>query len=307
MNIAIFAFNRPDLLQRTLTALAANELVDKASLTIFCDGPRHEKDEPGTRAVRELAKKARGFATVEVVERPKNMGCAASIIDGLTEMFRLHERLIVIEDDIVTSSYTLRFLSEGLARYADNEKVFNIAAWSPPHIARNIPANYPYDVYAIPRFNCWGWASWRDRFQDIDWDVQDYQIFKNSPQLRKAFNAGGDDLSSMLDDQMQGKIDTWDIRADYARFKKNMLGINPVRSYALNIGMGSGTHTTTATTYWDSDISLAVEHPRFINDVTVDIRIHKIYHACYSPKKHSLPVRAINKLTRMLSGKNLIS
>lgn len=289
MNIAIFAFNRPDLLQRTLTALAANELVDKASLTIFCDGPRHEKDEPGTRAVRELAKKARGFATVEVVERPKNMGCAASIIDGLTEMFRLHERLIVIEDDIVTSSYTLRFLSEGLARYADNEKVFNIAAWSPPHIARNIPANYPYDVYAIPRFNCWGWASWRDRFQDIDWDVQDYQIFKNSPQLRKAFNAGGDDLSSMLDDQMQGKIDTWDIRADYARFKKNMLGINPVRSYALNIGMGSGTHTTTATTYWDSDISLAVEHPRFINDVTVDIRIHKIYHACYSPKKHSLP------------------
>lgn len=57
MNIAIFAFNRPDLLQRTLTALAANELVDKASLTIFCDGPRHEKDEPGTRAVRELAKK----------------------------------------------------------------------------------------------------------------------------------------------------------------------------------------------------------------------------------------------------------
>lgn len=301
MNIAIFAFNRPDLLQRTLTALAANELVDKASLTIFCDGPRHEKDEPGTRAVRELAKKARGFATVEVVERPKNMGCAASIIDGLTEMFRLHERLIVIEDDIVTSSYTLRFLSEGLARYADNEKVFNIAAWSPPHIARNIPANYPYDVYAIPRFNCWGWASWRDRFQDIDWDVQDYQIFKNSPQLRKAFNAGGDDLSSMLDDQIQGKIDTWDIRADYARFKKNMLGINPVRSYALNIGMGSGTHTTTATTYWDSDISLAVEHPRFMDEVSVDYYIHKIYLSCYNRKKCSLPVRVIKKVYKILT------
>lgn len=301
MNIAIFAFNRPDLLQRTLTALAANELVDKASLTIFCDGPRHEKDEPGTRAVRELAKKARGFATVEVVERPKNMGCAASIIDGLTEMFRLHERLIVIEDDIVTSSYTLRFLSEGLARYADNEKVFNIAAWSPPHIARNIPANYPYDVYAIPRFNCWGWASWRDRFQDIDWDVQDYQIFKNSPQLRKAFNAGGDDLSSMLDDQIQGKIDAWDIRADYARFKKNMLGINPVRSYALNIGMGSGTHTTTATTYWDSDISLAVEHPRFMDEVSVDYYIHKIYLSCYNRKKCSLPVRVIKKVYKILT------
>ena len=301
MQIAVFAFNRPDLLQRTLTALAANDLADKASVTCFCDGPRHEKDEPGTHAVRELAKKAQGFASVEVVERPKNMGCAASIIDGLTEMFRLHERLIVIEDDIVTSPYALRFLSEGLAHYADNEQVFNIAAWTPPHIARNLPAEYPYDVYAIPRFNCWGWASWRDRFQDIDWTVKDYRTFKNSPQLRKAFNAGGDDLSSMLDDQMQGKIDTWDIRADYARFKKNMLGINPVRSYALNIGMGSGTHTTTATTYWDSDISLAMEHPRFMDEVSVDYYIHKIYLSCFNRKKCSLPVRVIKKLYKILT------
>lgn len=307
LTITLFCFNRPDLFQRTLTALSRNLLADKTSLTIFCDGPRHEKDEPGTRAVRELAKKAQGFASVEVVERPKNMGCAASIIDGLTEMFCLHEQLIVIEDDIVTSPYTLRFLSEGLAHYADNEQVFNIAAWTPPHIARKIAVDYPYDVYAIPRFNCsGGWASWRDRFQDIDWSVKDYQIFKNSPQLRKAFNAGGDDLSLMLDDQMQGKIDAWDIRADYARFKKNMLGINPVRSYALNIGMGSGTHTTTATTYWDSDISLAMEHPRFMEDVSIDARILETYLACYKGQKRSLPVRAINKLSRMLSGKNLI-
>lgn len=306
MNIAIFAFNRPELLHRTLTALAANDLADKASVTFFCDGPRREKDEPGTRAVRELAKKKQGFAAVEVVERPKNMGCAASVIDGLMEMFRLHERVIVIEDDIVTSPHTLRFLSEGLARYADSENVFNIAAWTPPHIARDLPVDYPYDVYAIPRFNCWGWASWRDRFQDIDWDVIDYQEFKKSPQLRRAFNVGGEDLSPMLDRQMESKINSWAIRADYARFKKNMLGINPVRSYALNIGMGSGTHTTTATTYWDSDISLAVEHPRFMEDVSIDTRILETYLACYKGQKRSLPVRAINKLSRMLSGKNLI-
>lgn len=307
LSIAIFAFNRPDLLQRTLTALAANDLADKASVTFFCDGPRHEKDEPGTRAVRELAKKAQGFAAVEVVERSKNMGCAASVIDGLTEMFRLHEQLIVIEDDIVTSPYTLRFLSEGLARYADNERVFNIAAWTPPNIAPNLPANYPYDVYAIPRFNCWGWASWRDRFQDIDWAVQDYQEFKNSPQLRRLFNAGGEDLALLLDMQMAGKINSWAIRADYARFKKNMVGINPMRSYTLNIGMGSGTHTTTASTYWDSDITFAPENSRFIDDVTIDRRIQKVYYACYKKQNKSFPIRVVNKLSRILLGRNLIS
>ena len=198
--IALFAFNRPDLLARTLTALAANELATSSALTIFCDGPRHEGDEAGTRAVRALARSVTGFARLEVVERPHNMGCAASIIDGLTEMFRRHERLIVIEDDNVTSPHTLRFLNEGLARYADNEHVFNISAWTPPNIARKLPSDYPYDAYAIPRFNCsGGWASWSDRFLDIDWDVKDYQTFKASPQRRKAFNAGGEDLSAMLD------------------------------------------------------------------------------------------------------------
>ena len=305
--IALFAFNRPDLLQKTLTALSANDLADTASLTIFCDGPRHEKDEPNTRAVRELAKAIKGFYSVEVVERSKNMGCAASVIDGLTEMFRLHEKLIVIEDDIVTSPYTLRFLSEGLARYTNNEKVFNIAAWTPPHIMRQLADGYPFDVYAIPRFNCWGWTSWRDRFQDVDWEVQDYQTFRDSPQLRKAFNTGGEDLSPMLDMQMAGKINSWAIRADYARFKKNMLGINPLNSYTLNIGMGSGTHTTTATTYWDSKITLAPEYPRFMDTVTVDERIQKIYHTCYSKQNRSFPIRAFNKLSRIILGKNLIS
>ena len=189
---------------------------------------------------------------------------------------------------------------------AELQKVFNIAAWTPPHVMRKLAGKYPYDVYAIPRFNCWGWASWRDRFQDIDWSVRDYLKFKDSPQLRKAFNAGGEDLSPMLDMQMAGKINSWAIRADYARFKKNMLGINPVRSYALNIGMGSGTHTTTATTYWDSDISLAAEQPRFMDDVIVNERIQKIYHACYSKQNRSLPVRALNKLSRMVSGRDLI-
>lgn len=304
--IAVFAFNRPDLLQRTLDALAANILAAESHVTIFCDGPRTEEERIKTDAVRAVAHAAQGFASVTVVEREQNMGCAASIIDGLTRMFAEHERLIVIEDDILTSPYTLKFLNDGLEFYEKYKTVFNISAWSPPAKIFPIPKSYPYDVYAVPRFNCWGWASWRDRFDKIDWNVSDYEEFRKSDVLRRAFNAGGDDMAAMLDDQMEGKINSWAIRADYARFKKNMVGINPVRSYARNIGMGSGTHTTTATTYWDSDISLAVANPCFMDDIYVDKRIHEIYLSCYKGQKRFFPVRAINKLSRMIVGKNLI-
>ena len=286
--IAIFAFNRPDHLRRTLEALAANELAAESHITIFCDGPRTEEEKIKTDAVRAVAHAAQGFASVEVVEREQNMGCAAAVIDGLKQMFAHHEKLIVIEDDILTSPNTLRFLNDGLDFYQNKKTVFNISAWSPPAKIFPIPKDYPYDVYAIPRFNCWGWASWCDRFQNIDWNISDYADFKQSPHLQKAFNAGGEDLSPMLHAQMQRRINTWDIRADYARFKKEMVGINPVFSYTTNIGMDSGTHCTDGCTRFDNDISLAKKEVTLLSNVSVNEEVRKAYCAVYADNRSLL-------------------
>lgn len=49
--IAVFAFNRPALLARTLAAPAADEPASASPLTIFCDGPRHEGEAAATQAV----------------------------------------------------------------------------------------------------------------------------------------------------------------------------------------------------------------------------------------------------------------
>ena len=68
--IAIFAFNRPEHLQRTLDALAANSLADKSHVTIFCDGPRTDEERAKTDAARAVAcaeiDKGR-FASVNIV------------------------------------------------------------------------------------------------------------------------------------------------------------------------------------------------------------------------------------------------
>lgn len=283
--IALFAFNRPDHLRRTLEALAANNLAAQSDLTIFCDGPRSDTETEQTNAVRKMAKSAQGFASLSIVERDKNLGCANSIIDGLTQMFAQYEKLIVIEDDILTSPHTLRFLNDGLDYYADDKRIFNISAWSPPPSLFKIPRDYPHDIYAIPRFNCWGWASWRDRFENIDWNISDYTSFKTSPQQRKAYNAGGEDMSPMLDAQMTGKIDSWAIRADYWRFKNGQLGVNPVRAYTTNIGMDCGTHCNGPTSSDGNHIELAKPHPFFVKNILVNKDIEKSYKNFYSPKK----------------------
>lgn len=301
--ITVFAFNRPDYLQQTLAALAANVIAAQSHITIFCDGPRNAAEQLKTDAVRSTARNAAGFASVSVIEREKNYGCAASVIDGLRQMFSAHDRIVVIEDDILCSPHTLGYLNEGLGRYKDQKSVFSVAAWSPPHRIFPVSNNYPYDVYAIPRFNCWGWASWRDRFDSVDWDVADYEVFKKSPTLRAAFDKGGEDLCGMLDAQMEKKINSWAIRANYHLFKLGCVGIGPVISYVTNIGMKSGTHGTEDAISFDNDIdeAIAVQDLRWMDHIFVDAKVQKQFTRIY--KRNSRVVCIIKK---MLSNMGLL-
>lgn len=296
--IALFAFNRPDFLRQTLHALAGNDLAGQSDLVIFCDGPRDDAERTMTDRVRAVAEEANDFKSLRVVARERNFGCAQAVIAGLHEMFSAHERLVVIEDDILCSRYTLSFLNACLEKYAAEPAVFSIAAWAPPPHLVAIPPDYPYDAYFTPRFHCWGWASWRDRWERIDWDVADYDVFKRQPCLQRAFCQGGDDLAPMLREQMEGNLDTWDVCMDYARFKHGCLGLNPVVSYTTNIGMGCGTHTTQATTLFDNDLSRALQSPRLPDHVFMDREIVKrryLMHVTYPLWK-----RAVRKLLRIM-------
>lgn len=302
--VVLFAFNRPEHLSRSLAALAGNDLAAESELTIYCDGPRNENDLRQTEAVREVACRATGFKSVTIVAREQNLGCAASVIDGVTRSFTEHSKLAIFEDDVLTSPHTLSFLANCLEKYEENQSVFSISAWSPPPSLLKIPATYPYGAYFIPRCNVWGWGTWRERWKRVDWELPDYAAFKCSKTLRKTFNAGGDDLSAMLDAQMDGKLDTWDVRMDYARFKCGCVGLNPTISYTTNIGMGSGTHSTQATKRYDNDISLAAAKPELPDHVFVASDMLAAYRKVYAPP--SLLTRAVNKGSRILFGKNLI-
>ena len=303
-DIVVFGFNRPDLLERCLAALGQNTLAQECILTVYCDGPRNEKDLHLVEATRKIARAAKGFKSLTVIERQENYGCAASIIAGITQSFENNDSLAIFEDDILASPHTLSFLAACLGKYARTRSVFSISAWSPPPTLLSISKTYPFDAYCIPRCNIWGWATWKDRWQSIDWSIVDYAAFAENPNLRHAFNSGGNDMTHLLEAQMAGKLDAWDIRMDYSRFKQGCVGINPVISYTTNIGMGSGTHTTVLTTRYDNDISKAIPNPRLPDHIFVDKAILPVYQKIYATPP--LWVRCVNKAARMTIGRNLI-
>jgi hypothetical protein len=152
--IALFAYRRRDHLDATVRSLLGNPEAPRTALTIFCDGAKGEKDAEGVAQVRAYAAGVTGFASVEVVERPRNFGLAASIIVGVTTMLARHERVIVVEDDLLVSPHFLAYMNDGLDRYADDEKVASIHAYIYP-LHQPVP-----ETFFLRGADCWGWATW---------------------------------------------------------------------------------------------------------------------------------------------------
>ena len=121
--IAVFAYDRPDHLQRCIAALQASDLAAGSDLFVFSDAPREPARSPMVKRVRDYIRTISGFKTLTVIEQPKNLGLAASIITGVTKLTGEFGKVIVVEDDLIVSPYFLRFMNDGLYTYADNDTV----------------------------------------------------------------------------------------------------------------------------------------------------------------------------------------
>jgi len=296
--VAVFAFNRPAHLARVLAALAGNDLAAATDVTIFCDGVRGPRDLEACGQVRDVAHAAEGFRRLEVVPREENLGCARSVILGTEQMFGLHKRLVVIEDDVVAGPHALRFLNAALEHYAESPNVFSIAAWAPPRRLLRLPPDYPFGSYFFRRFHCWGWASWRDRWVRNDWTVPGYETYRRCRSLRAAHAEGGADLPGMLDAQMESRIDSWAIRAEYTRFRSGGVTLYPRTSFVRNIGIdGTGTHCGSSDPFQGNDgLSEPTGRECFPSAAYVDPRIARAFRRVYNRG------RVLNGLRRLLVG-----
>ncbi len=238
--IVLFVYNRPDHTKKTVEALKKNRYANESNLFIFSDAPKNKNSVKEVRKVREYIKSITGFKNITIKEAKTNKGLANSVIEGVTEIIDKYGKVIVLEDDLITSVNFLEYMNEALEFYNKDKKIWSISGYNPPI---KIPGNYKNDVYLGLRASSWGWATWDDRWDKNDWEVKDYSNFKLDKKSQKLFNHGGDDMSEMLKNQMEGKIDSWAIRWCYNQFKTKTFTIFPIISKVQNIGMdGSGVH-----------------------------------------------------------------
>lgn len=248
--VVVFAYTRLEHLKKTLYSLEKNLFARESDIYIYSDAAKTPDEEEKVIEVRKYIdefQKTSVFCNVFVTKADKNKGLACSVIDAVSDIINRFGNVIVVEDDLCVTSDFLEYMNRALDYYEKNENIWSISGYT-----AFLPSlrEYEYDVYLSYRGSSWGWATWKNRWNKVDWNVSDFEKLKKNKRAIKKLNRGGEDMFKMLSRQMEGKIDSWAIRWCYQQSKENMYTIYPKYSKVLNNGLdGSGEHCCVTDTY----------------------------------------------------------
>lgn len=264
--ICLFVYKRPDLTIKTVTSLKENLYANESDLFVFSDAPKNDKDKYLVSEVRKYIKSIDGFKSVKIIERENNLGLAESIISGVTEVIDQYGKVIVLEDDLLTSKYFLKYMNEALDKYENENNVISIHGYVYP------VKNKPPETFFLKGTDCWGWATWKrawDTFEKNGKKLLDEIIEKK---LAYGFDHNGTTNNiKMLKRQIKGEVDSWAIRWHASAFLQNKLTLYPCKSLINNIGMGGESTHLKKTNIYETDV---YNKPIELKDIPIEENIY---------------------------------
>lgn len=289
--VVLFVYSRVEHTRRTIQSLSECYGSDKTDLIIFSDGPKGKENQRDVDDVRNFLLTIKGFKSIKIHCQENNLGLGGSIIRGVTHVLKEYEAVVIIEDDLVFHPSFILIINLMLRQYKTSPEVGSVTGYALPI---NLPNFYKYDFYCSLRHSSWGWGTWRRVWANIDWEISDYGDFIISPNRIKRFNRAGPDLTRMLKQQFEGKIDSWSIRFDYNMSKWGLISVCPTLNLVQNTGCdGSGTHCGSAEFFYNKFPTLTLNKlDRFPENFSINREIER---NTYSFFKNSIFKRALLK------------
>lgn len=245
--IILFVYNRPEHTRKTLEALADNFLADVSILYVFADGPKKDADESMVESLnntRRIIKERQWCKEVVIIESDINKGLADSIVEGVTSVINKHGKAIILEDDIVTTSGFLKYMNDALNLYEEDKEVMHISGYLPTTMGQEKLS----ETFFIRYMNCWGWATWKDRWSLLSTDSESlYQTAISLPDIAELDFKGelNPHILEQLDNNRKGIMKTWAVKWYVSIFIQKGLCLYPHKSLVNNIGFdGSGENCT---------------------------------------------------------------
>lgn len=289
--IILFTYNRPSHTKLTVEALKKNRLAKDSELHIYSDGILNGSDRESVAEVRKFIAEIEGFKSVHILEREGNLGLSGNIIDGVSSILSNHDRVIVLEDDLITSPWFLTFMNEALESFKNETKIGHIHGFCFP--IENLP-----ETFLINWCGSWGWATWRRAWHRFNPNGEELLTELKKRKLTHRFNFNGKyPYTRMLQQQVKGKNNSWAIRWNASLFLNDVLSLNAGRSLVQNIGFdGTGMHCG------DQEIYVTELHTNRLkinnSDPIENLKVrHKI--GLYYREKNSFTAKAKRRLKKI--------
>ena len=237
--VILFTYNRPYHTRATVESLRKNEGAQQTELVIYSDGAANDQAKQSVTEVRKYLATISGFRSVRVIERERNFGLGKNIISGVTEEIEKYGRVIVLEDDLLTSPYFLNYMNEALRVYEHHTEVISIHGYVYP-----VGAQLP-ETFFLKGADCLGWATWKRGWKYFDEDGSRLLKALKERKLEESFDFNkAYPYTRMLEEQVSGLNHSWAVRWYASAFLNNMYTLYPGRSLVFhNGGDGSGTNT----------------------------------------------------------------
>lgn len=263
--ILFLTFNRLDTTKQVF------EEIRKAKpprLYLASDGARQNVDgeTEKVQAVRDyILSRIDWECEVKTLFRDTNLGCKYAVSGAITCFFENEEIGIILEDDCLPDQSFFPFCEELLTRYKEDKRVWHISGDNFQNGTKWGDGDYYFSKYN----HVWGWASWRDRWDQYDVEMTDYETtiysikhyFANSKEFRY--------WKQIFSNVYMGKTNTWDYQYTFSMWKNSGIAIVPNVNLISNIGFGEGaTHTQ----------SMSSPHANMISEsLPLPIKAPKLY------------------------------
>ena len=294
--VLFLVFNR---LEKTKQVFEAIREAKPPRLYIAADGAREDKvgEEEKVLAVREyITQNINWDCEVKTLFRDKNLKSPDACSSAISWFFENEEMGIIFEDDCLPVKSFFWFCEELLEKYKDNHRIGMISGTNLKNGEKIGDADYFFSIYG----HMWGWASWSNRWKNFD---MDFQSHNSSDYIENIFT---DKRTVKYWKNIFNSTRNWDYSWLFILWKNDQLSIYPNINLVSNIGMGAdATHPSDE----NHEFSNLKRFELKISNHPLEIK--RNYDADYYESKkvyntRSILARIVNKICRILLGKNLI-
>lgn len=297
--VLLLLYNRPHHTRRVLDHLMRQPEIVDTPLYILSDGARSdEESRAAVWEVRRLAEEVRGVLPhVTLWLREENVGLARNVTEGVGRVLETHDRVIVVEDDLILSPYFLRWMNDALHTYRDTPEVAHVHAGT-FYTCRGLKHNH------LLRFvGSWGWGTWRDRWSRY-WEPDGERLLcrmESDTDARRHFDYGGfQPFTRMLRRQIMGQNDSWAVRWHASIVLHRLLSVSSNPPLVSNGGFdGSGTHSSADDRYATPVSPYPLYAPASITRTEEDEEAYRILRRYYM-RTHNKVVKGWYRVKELL-------